>query len=146
MTYTIMDLFMLGLLATGASGTVAYLIFIIVREVRRARFEKQIREGEVPRDYSRLVKQAAQEQNESLLTTGVENEARNVKLLNLRHKVALIRVCGYDAAVRAKEQGQTFVGGLERNPYVKGSGSAQQWVRGYCQATGQPPKDWMQRA
>jgi len=146
MIYTTTDLFMLGLLATGAVSSVAYLIFIIVAEIKRRKFEKQIKEGEIPRDYSRLVKKAQQEQNESIISVGIENETRNLNILNLRGKVALIRVNGYDAAVLAKEQGLTFAGGLERSPYVKGTGSAQQWVRGYCQASGQPPKEWMDRA
>jgi len=141
------DTIMFGLVAAGVVSWIAWAIIGTILGARRKReLYRQIEVGEVPVDYSAAVKEVATEQNNNILLRGAENEGRYIDLQSLRTKVARIRAAGYDAANRAREQGQSFERGLERNPYVKGSGSAKQWARGYCQLTGTHPKEWMQRA
>jgi len=141
------DTIMFGIVGTAVIGWIAWAVTMALLERKRKReLYRQIEYGEVPVDYSAAIKEVATEQGASILLTGFENEGRAVDLLRLRTKVAHIRADGYDAASRAAKQGQSFEGGLERNPYVKGSGSAKQWARGYCQLTGTHPKEWMERA
>lgn len=140
------DIFMYTLIAIGSVIFAGWFVATALEARRKRELHRQIKEGEVPVDYSAAVKEVATDQNNAILGAGVEHESRAKDLYGLRMKVARIRADGYDAANRAREQGQSFEGGLERNPYVKGSGSAKQWARGYCQLTGTHPKEWMQRA
>ena len=141
------DTIMFGLIAAGVLGWIGLAIAGYVNEKRRKReLYRQIEYGEVPVDYSAAIKEVATEQGASILLTGFENESRSKDLLDLRTKVARIRADGYDCAKEDEVQGGTFRQGIEDNPWPNGSGEAKQWARGYCQAYGAPPKEWMRRA
>lgn len=134
------DLLLFGAFLSCGVLYVGYWAYQDWRETRRLRLlYKQIREGVVPRDYSKQIKAVARQHN-------TEYGGPTAALQSLRYRVSLIRVEGFDRAQAAKNRGELFVDGIESNPYPKGSGEAQQWARGYCQEGGHPPKGWMEIA
>lgn len=141
------DTIMFSIIAVGVVAWIAWAIIGTIVEARRKReLHRQIEVGEIPVDYSAAIREVATDQNNAILGTGFENEQRSVDLHNLRMKVSIIRVNGYDWARDDMDGGIELSLGILQNPYVKGSGSAKQWARGYCQASGTPPKEWMERA
>ena len=144
--YTTMDLIMFGMLAIGGVGFLGWIIATILERRRKRELYRKIEYGEVPVDYSAAIREVATEQGASILLTGFENEGRSKDLLSLRTKVARIRAEGYAAAVVHERGGIELWVGIRYSPYPIGSGEAKQWARGYCQASGTPPKEWMEQA
>ncbi len=141
-----LDVIQWTLIALTAAAGIAWFVYVLVVEARRRKLHQQIKEGEVPLDYSKKIKQVATAQNDAILGTGTENETRYRDLTNLRMKVAYIRADGYDRAAEDAFNNIAFDIGIGNNPHPNGSGEAKQWARGYCQLTGTQPKEWMQRA
>ena len=94
--------------------------------------------GAIPRDYSKKMKAAMQEVNARQEASAYANDLaasddaiyRFEKLKSIRTEVARIRARGYRRGEADRYANQFKP---EAAPYPKGSGAAQQWVRGYCQ-------------
>ncbi len=144
--YTVMDFMMFGLLAIGLVGFAGWFIAVLLEARRKRELYRKIRYGEVPVDYSAAIREVATDQNNAILKTGFDDEGLSQDLYSIRTKVAYIRANGYDQAKDDVINGISMVFGIADCPHPKGSGEAKQWVRGYCQATGTQPKEWMDRA
>ena len=100
-------------------------------------FEENINDGTIPRDYSRKMKAAMEAVNARQVAATeseglIESEsaiARFERLKSLRTTVALVRGDGYVRGECHRHKGIFNPSGC---PHPKGSGAAQQWVRGYC--------------
>ena len=111
--------------------------------------EGSINEGTVPRDYSRKMKAAMEEVNSiQQFATDFRDSERAIGRLEalkaLRTTVAHIRQDGYVRGEAHRHKGIFNPGSC---PHRKGSGTAQQWVRGYCQgANVLDPKPYIDEA
>ncbi len=140
------DTMMFGVVGIGfVLWVFTYVVEHAWKVLKRRKLDKQVVEGVVPRDYSRKLKVLQQELNQGNLLTDEQNATWD-RLQSLRERVGLIRLAGYDAGDVARVERVEFALGIGKNPYPRGTGEAQQWARGFCQATGQPPKHWMARA
>ena len=117
-------------------GSYAYQAYNIHKE---RVIDKQIDAGVVPRNYSQAIRVRATKINDDVWGDALG-------LSSIRMLVAQIRVEGFDRARLAKDSGELFIDAIETNPYLKGSGEAQQWARGFCQEGGNPPAGWMEIA
>lgn len=93
--------------------------------------------GIIPRDYSKKMKSAMEEVNAAQVGAAEDNDLdasdaavyRFEQLKSIRTHVGHIRARGYRRG-EADRQANKF--DPEATPYPRGSGAAQQWVRGYC--------------
>lgn len=101
---------------------------------------EMIQAGTIPRDYSRIMKAAMEQVNAQQIATTDGNSIyptteaiiRFETLKGMRTRVARVRHSGYLRGERDRHSGVKFSQGIAANPYKKGTGAAQQWVRGYC--------------
>lgn len=103
-----------------------------------AAFEANIDSGEIPRNYSVLVKAVMATVNAAQVAATEANDLqaadiaayRFKRIRGLRSVVARVRLHGYDCGYEDKQLGLFQP---ESSPHPRGSGASQQWVRGYCQ-------------
>lgn len=105
--------------------------------------------GLIPRNYSRKMKAALEEVNALASTPSTVEQAESARykferLKAIRVTVARIMDQGFAAGMRDRDNA---VFNEKANPYPRGSGAAQQWVRGYCMGQNvTDPKPYMEAA
>jgi hypothetical protein len=124
-------------------GLAAYVLTVLIENglkayhwIKHQRAMEQVDDFIVPEDYNAVSVEAAR--LNCLIEQGSLTSPKNIRreqaIIRIREKVARIRMAGYVRGEAEQANGVPFSVGVAANPHKPGSGTAKQWVRGYCQA------------